>query len=161
MLCRLTRHAQRVVGPILPPRAIAEGGDGGDQHTAAATPRFQKHLPLCCAIKHTHTHTHTHTPCGMCNRTRISQIAGIERVPFLRGWKLRFDQSEQGVKRWNETNQDGGPIDSNVISATLRQPHLLHESVVGSKLLSPRCPRACASFSLPSTHERSRARSKL
>ena len=29
----------------------------------------------------------------------------------------------------NERNQDGGPIDSNVISAILRQLHLLHDSV--------------------------------
>ena len=39
------------------------------------------------------------------------------------------------MKRWNETSQDGGPIDSNVLSAILRQPHLLLESVVGSTLV--------------------------
>ena len=36
----------------------------------------------------------------------------------------------------------------NVISTILRQPHLLHASVVGSKLLSPCYPRSHTPFSL-------------
>ena len=40
-------------------------------------------------------------------------------------------QIRAGMKKWNERGQDG---DLNVMCAILRQPHLLHESVVDPKL---------------------------
>ena len=67
----------------------------------------QKNLRVCHVIQF--------APCGMCHRTQISQLAGIERVLFLRV-ESTISPVRAGVKRWNERSQDGGPIDSNVIS---------------------------------------------
>ena len=79
----------------------------------------QKTLRFCREIKF--------APCGVCNRTQ--DIADRRNRAWC-GWKARFDQSEQGSRsRLSETSQDGGPIDSKVLSTILRQPHLLHENV--------------------------------
>ena len=68
-------------------------------------------------------------PFVMGNRTRKSQPTGIEHVPFLRvestvGYGLtnqsRGEKLERKKSRWRT-------YQSNVISASLRQPHLLHE----------------------------------
>ena len=109
----------------------------------------QKNLRFCPVIKF--------APCGMCN---CMQLAGIEHVLFLRV-EIMVWPITAGVKRWNERSPDGGPIDSNVISTILRQPHLPHESLVGSKLLSTRYPQSHALLFLMSTHKQSRSRQKL
>ena len=89
--------------------------------------------------------------CSMlCNRRKTCDFVMRENLHrslfYFCGCKAWFDQSEQEVKRWNETSQDGGPMDSNALSAILRQLHLFHESVVGSKLLSPHYPWSHPSF---------------
>ena len=76
-------------------------------------------------------------------KTKKQQLAGIEHVLFMlvesTVWPIRA-----WVKTRNERSQDGGPIDSTVFSTILRQPRLLHDSIVDSKILSPRYPRSHA-----------------
>ena len=119
------------------------------QHMPHNALHLQRNLRFCCAIKF--------APCGLRNLTLKSHITALQLVLFLqlgsKVWPIRA-----GVKRWNERSQDGGPIDLNVISAILRQPHLLRRSVVGSKLSSPRYSQSHPPLSLLSTHKRSRSR---